>query len=165
MSEVYKALEHQIETICDLIKEHKELYSNNEEQVKINLIIPILNVLGWNTQDPSQVRFETSTEGGGRIDIVLKKDGKDVFLIEVKNLSKKLSNYLEQVGKYMFDKGIPKGALSNGREWVFIKAWTEGKPLSDRIIETINICNDSVLKVISILECLSSEKLINSKIA
>ncbi len=101
----------------------------NEEAMKQGIIIPLLNNLGWNTYDPSQILFENSLKipykkKHQKIDYILEA-GSNKIVLEVKGLASDISdqnvlvndegyllNYMK-AGKYEF------GVLTNGIIWEF----------------------------------------------
>jgi len=157
-SSLFKELKNLLKDICQTIKQYEDSFKSSEEQVKISLVLPILSSLGWDIKNPSEVMFEVRTETGGRTDILLTIDNKNVFLIEVKNLSQHLENYVDQLGKYLYNQGIPYGALTNGKEWIFFEAFSPGKPLSQRVITKIDICENTI-KSLLVLPCLNKKQI------
>ncbi len=149
--------------LCEQIRnpQLRGIFERSEEQVKISLVVPILELLGWNIKNPLEVLFENPTVTGGRMDIVLKKDNKSVFLIEVKNLSQTLTNHLLQLGRYLYEQGISYGAITNGKEWIFFEAFAEGTTLKERILVNLDLCDETTLKVIPILSCISKNNVGN----
>jgi len=97
--------------------------------MKQGIIIPLLNNLGWNTYDPSQILFEKSLKiphkkKHQKVDYIL-GDGSNKIVLEVKGLGSDISdqnvivndeghllNYMN-AGKYEF------GVLTNGIMWEF----------------------------------------------
>jgi predicted type IV restriction endonuclease len=154
----FEKVKKQIERICHFITHHREHFKNNEEQVKTSLVLPLLRKLGWDDSNPLEVSFEARTSDGGRIDILLIGKNNSKFLIEVKNLSKNLKDYIDQFGRYAFNRGIPCGALTNGQKWICLKSFEPNTNLKDRIIIEIDLCEDNLLKIYAVLSCLTKAK-------
>ena len=63
------------DTICVRMDNYgEELLNTNEEATRYALIDPILRSLGWDLNDPDQVRVECLQEFGGKPDYTLLKD-------------------------------------------------------------------------------------------
>jgi predicted type IV restriction endonuclease len=154
----FEEVKPQVERICHFITHHRELFENNEAQVKYHLVFPLLESLGWR-HHPSEVILEYKTKSGYRIDILLQRNKEKVFFIEVKNLSVDLYQTISQFGKYAYEEGILYGALTNGQKWIFLKAFEPHTHLKDRIIIEINLCEDNLLKIYAVLSCLTKAKI------
>lgn len=120
-----------LDTIFDNIRNitPNDRLKYNEEAMKQGIIIPLLNNLGWNTFDPSEIVFEKSIKVPRRkkhkkIDYILGNDSNQIVL-EVKGIASDISDQnvlvndeghvLEymKAGKYNF------GILTNGIIWKF----------------------------------------------
>jgi len=111
-----------METIKDIEKKLLEDVSqgrdsNNEENVKIKIIVPLLKALGWKD---SEMDFESSVKAG-KIDILLKIEQIPRLIIEVKSLEKDLEVHREQAFNYAKSKGIKDFILTNGITFNFFK--------------------------------------------
>ena len=104
----------------------------NEESAKAQLILPILQGLGWRSDDPSRVFFEY-TAGGGRVDIALRDEGRCVAFIEAKAPGKKLGDHVPQMLSYAFHEGVDICVLTTGLEWWFYLPREKGPPRSDAL--------------------------------
>ncbi len=114
----------------------------NEESAKAQVILPILNELGWKSDDPSHVFFEY-TVGGKRVDIALKDDDRSVAFIEAKAPGQKLGGHVTQLLGYAFEEGVDICVLTTGLEWWFFLPREKGRPLERRFL-TLNLHDDSV---------------------
>ncbi len=110
-------LEELNEFIGDL-KDNPRVSSFDEAATKQAIILPILQKLGWNIFDISEVMPEFST-GDGRVDYSLKLDGSNKAFIEVKKTSEELEQHEEQLLSYSFREGVEIAALTNGITWWF----------------------------------------------
>ena len=94
------------------LKDYTNLYNKNEQAVSDHIIKPILRILGWDPEDPSQVR---PVEKVGEVfpDYTLVKDGKVMLFIEAKNGEKDVTDkkWLTQLVKYSIEKGIKFGSV------------------------------------------------------
>ena len=103
---------------------HKRECENHETSTIQFLITPMLRGLGWDFDDPKQVRTEFNPEdkrryGQSRVDIALLVKGSPKVFVEAKRLGREYDHgYLEQLGKYasfLREGGI--AVLTNGRFW------------------------------------------------
>lgn len=114
----------------------------NEETAKLQILVPILQDLGWNLSR-QEVIFEhqVGAKGGGRIDIALRGPERIVAFIEAKAPRIDLSRYEEQVVKYAFHEGVDICVLTNGLEWWLYLPMKRG-PFEQRRFETLRIRTD-----------------------
>ncbi len=94
-------LQRTIEEVKKKLGAHRELYEGNEQAVRSQIVEPILRSLGWDPQNPSEVRPEVSNEEG-RADYILFQEGREVLPIEVKKAGVDIRNQerLRQLAKY-----------------------------------------------------------------
>ena len=96
-----------------------------EETTKQALILPLLDILGFNPYDPTKVRAEHAADfpgakAGERVDYALFCNGVPVMLIEAKPFVSNLNNHCPQLSRYFNSTPeVTVGAITNGREWRF----------------------------------------------
>ena len=49
--------------VLERLRRYRNLYEKSEESAKYQIINPILKELGWNSENPEEVRINISTEG------------------------------------------------------------------------------------------------------
>ncbi|WP_461864647.1 type I restriction enzyme HsdR N-terminal domain-containing protein [Thermococcus sp.] len=150
-----------IERVKTKARKHRNYYMKNEEAVKQQLVLEILEELGWNIKNPEEVRPEDKT-GMGRADYALVIDRKVVSYVEVKKLSidvLKDTEPLKQLGKYCYDQGVNYGVLTNGVQWRVMKSFESGKTLEERILFSIDLEKDSVHKSTFLLSLLTKDRI------
>ncbi|MFA4646417.1 type I restriction endonuclease [Pyrococcus kukulkanii] len=135
-----------LEEIRRKLMGYKGIYMRNEEAVKQHLILPLLRELGWNVEDPSEVRPEEKTSEG-RADYALIKDGRIVAFLEAKNLSVNVSKAVPQLAKYCFDMGVEVGIVSNGSKWLIVNAFEPGTEVSERVVGTIDLMSEPLERI------------------
>lgn len=139
------------ESIMRVLKKidaHRSLYESNEEAVKQHLIGEIMTSLGWDWNNPEEVRPESRTDEG-RADYALIIGGETVAYLEAKNLSVNVSKReepLRQLAKYCFSTGVRYGILTNGAVWIGVKAFEVGSSLRERILVKVNILEEPPMK-------------------
>ena len=84
----------------------------NESETKVGFIEPLLQALGWNTQDRNEVGLEENVSGG-RVDYSLKINGSPKVYIEAKPPKVKLTSEeaVSQAINYGYNKRIVNWAL------------------------------------------------------
>lgn len=100
------------------LKVNQNISNFDEAATKQAIILPILQMLGWNIFDIDEVMPEFST-GDGRVDYSLKLDDYNKVFIEAKKTSEALENHEEQLLNYSFREGVELSALTNGITWSF----------------------------------------------
>lgn len=98
----------------------------SEEAVKIAVIIPILNALGWDSSDSDEVIPEYAVKSG-KADFALVHKAKPRILIEAKAPALILSgNHRDQLTSYAYHVGAGIAILTNGRLWEFYVPFAPG---------------------------------------
>lgn len=97
----------------------------NEAAVSQGIILRLLNAMGWQIFDSSQVVPEFSV-GPGRVDYALcYPPGKPIILIESKDVGN-ATGAEKQLFEYAFHQGIPMAVLTDGQEWSFFLPGEQG---------------------------------------
>lgn len=156
-------LKQTVDTTSKKLKEYNELYLKNETALRNQIINPILTSLGWNIEDPEDVRVEEKTTDREFADYTLIKDKRRVLFIEAKNLSGDIELYeqMKQLAKYAFSEGVSFGLLTNGKKWLLLRSYEEDKSLADRKLWVVDIIDDDIEKVILRLKSISKENIHN----
>ena len=95
-----------------------------EEATKNALVLPVINALGYNVFDPTEVVPEfiadVGTKKGEKVDYVIMRDGKPAILIECKAAGSRLSiNHASQLFRYFTTTDARFAVLTNGIEYQF----------------------------------------------
>lgn len=102
------------QTIEKIAKFRENEIGPTEENVKQKIIVPILELLGYEREE---LEFEYRTKSGGKIDIFVKNVPRDCkVIIDTKNYSENLNDYVEQIKDYSFDEAALMAILANGSE-------------------------------------------------
>ena len=155
------SLRSAVTSVRGKIRSHRKLYEKNEEAVKQHLIGEIFQALGWDWNNPEEVRPEERTEDG-RADYALILNGGVFAYVEAKNLGVnilKRDEPLRQLARYCFNSGVKYGILTNGAVWIAIKAFEEGSSLRDRVLLRVNIEGEPVEKAVLKLSLLSKSRI------
>jgi len=102
-----------------------------EENVKIKLIIPLLELLGYNAQ--KDMDFEHHIRNR-KADIALIFQNKPRLIVETKDLNENLDNHIDQALDYAQKKGTEWVLLTNGVEIRLYKSFMAGIPQEDRLL-------------------------------
>ena len=102
------------------IKDHIQ----NEEMTKHSLILPFINLLGYNIFNPLEVRPEYTADygikKGEKVDYALLNDGKPIIFLEAKSVNESLYNHDSQLARYFITHPNVKVAiLTNGIKYKF----------------------------------------------
>ena len=57
------SLEETIEVVTEKMKKYRSLYEQNEMAIRGQIVDPILEGLGWDTENPEEVQPNVSTQG------------------------------------------------------------------------------------------------------
>lgn len=113
-----------LQGLAETIKAQRDM-AENEEAAKQAFVMPLIEMLGYNPRDLTQVRPEYAVGVGGKregkVDYAILSGGKPVLLVEVKKVGEELGpKHLSQLFHYFVVVPSAKfAALTNGIEWQF----------------------------------------------
>ena len=116
-----------------------------EETTKQALILPLLDILGFNAYDPNKVRAEHFSDFPGakvseRVDYALFCNGVPVMFIEAKAHHQNLTNHCPQLGRYFNSTPeVAIAAITNGQEWRFFTDLVNKNVMDGKPFLTINL--------------------------
>ncbi|MEP7037735.1 MAG: restriction endonuclease subunit R [Acidobacteriota bacterium] len=142
------------------IKADSNLLTVSEAQTSQGIVLPILNNLGWEVFDTTEVTPEYSV-GGRRVDFALRIQLINKVFLEIKKTSENLENHQEQLVYYAFQQGVKLAILTNGITWQFYLPLEEGS-WEHRRFFTIDLMEQSLDDAIEKFEGLLSRKNIAS---
>lgn len=134
----------------------------NEETVKMWIMVPILQELGWPSYD---IHWEYAvSRGKGRVDAALKGPRGVAVFIEAKAPGHSLDDHVEQVLGYAFHDGANICALTTGLEWwLYLPAETD-YPFDERRFAELRLTKDPVEQLAVDFEAfLSKERLVSGE--
>lgn len=113
-----------IQNFIEALRKKPQVSKFDEIEAKQAMILPVLQLLGWNVWDTEEVKPEYSVEGkkgpeGSRVDYCLKIKGKSEVFLEAKRPCEDLEKHQEQLLDYSFREGVDLAVLSNGILWWF----------------------------------------------
>lgn len=118
----------------------------NEEMAKQALIIPFLQVLGFDVFNPLEVRPEYVADfgkkKGEKVDYAVFKDKNPIMFIEAKGVNEKLENHDAQLARYFNSTPEVKlGIITNGVEYKFFTDLDTNNIMDDAPFLRIDITN------------------------
>jgi hypothetical protein len=119
----------------------KGLHLFDEAATKNAVILPLLQILGWNPFDVDEVKPEYPV-AGGRVDYSLRLVDVNKVFIEVKRIAEDLAQHQQQLLDYSFKEGIKLAILTNGITWWFYLPLNEGS-WEQRRFYTIDLLEQS----------------------
>src|SRR5690554_1089290 len=113
------------------IKDHIQ----TEESTKHSLVLPFIQLLGYNVFDPKEVVPEFTADvgikKGEKVDYAIMVDGQPTILIEVKNIDDPLKGHENQLYRYFSVTPAKFAILTNGIVYKFFSDIQETNKLDD----------------------------------
>lgn len=138
-------------------------HCTTEETTKQALILPLLDILGFSSYDPTKVRAEyaadfVGSKSGERVDYALFCDQRPVIFIEAKAYTEKLDNHCPQLSRYYnASPDVSFAIITNGREWRFFTDLVRSNVMDEAPFMTINF-EELDLDIVSKLEHFHHDK-------
>jgi predicted type IV restriction endonuclease len=144
------------------IQTEKKIQTLNEEATKQSIILPILQLIGWQVFDVDEVSPEFSIENK-RVDYALRSGSINKVFIEVKRINEDLEKHQEQLLTYSFRQGVNLSILTNGILWWFYLPLQEGG-WEQRKFYAIDMYSQSLDKIAEVFfKFLSKDKVFNGE--
>lgn len=151
-----ESLHKLVEKLRKRIDAYADVLKSNEALTRYAVIDPLLRELGWDTEDPDQVRpeYPLRTEynpGTKSADYALLSNGRAAMIVEAKKLGTPLrDSVLSQGINYCQVEGTKYFAVTDGRHWE-IYATHEPVPIDEKRIIAFDLCGPNTAEV-----CLSA---------
>ena len=135
-----KKLQYDVENLAslDVDKYVRKAAGKCEENVKIKIVIPLLELLDFNPQQDMDFEHHVQNK---KADIALLFDNRPKLFVETKDLDEDLDNHIHQALDYAFNKGVEWVILTNGLEIRVYKSFIPYIPSEDRLIFTTTLSN------------------------
>lgn len=124
------------------IEQYEKLLCESEWLTRYVLIDPLLRELGWDLEDPQQVRPEYRHKA----DYALLAAGKVIFIIEAKKLNTSLKEGLSQGIHYCIEEGSPYFIITDGRRWEIYDSH-KTVPIEEKLVRELDICASTLQEV------------------
>lgn len=142
--------------LINQIKANQNFFAVDEANTKNSAIAPILNILGWNVFDITEVRLEYPVENR-KIDYSLRLQEQNKVFLEAKKASEAdLERHQNQLLDYSFREGVELAILTNGITWWFYLP-LERIPWEQRKFFTIDLNEQSIEDCIEKFQSLLSK--------
>lgn len=128
---------------------NKNISGYNEENIKIHIVVKLLEILGYH--DDLDLEHNYGTD---RPDIIIKRFEHPI-IVEIKGSNENLLSYIEQIKRYSYNMDSFLTILTNGLKFYFFNPFWRRTSFEDRLILSLNLQDlakeDIVEKVMSIL--------------
>lgn len=146
------------EILSDIKYKLTKNYFQNEEHVRISLVLRILFELGWDIWNPKEVNSEFKTvpnEDTSRVDIALflSEYSPPSIFIEIKSVGKIVTDLFrieQQLRDYNRNNTAQFSIITDGQEWRFYYSQTGGE-FSQKCFKVIDIIQNDLSDVINSL--------------
>lgn len=115
-----------------------------EEATKNAMVMPLIQILGYNVFDPLEVTPElvsdVGTKKGEKVDYAILRDGKPIILFEVKKAGAELNiNHAGQLFRYFHVTSARFGVLTNGLVYKFFTDLEQPNKMDEKPFFEFNI--------------------------
>ena len=138
----------------------------NEQNTKASLIVPVLQALGWDTNDPDEVHWEYKPKPKyNPVDFALLLQRTPCLLLEAKALRESLADdkLTAQILTYASVSGVQWVVLSNGDEYRIYNA-SAPLPIEEKLFRAIALSSSDMNTAVATLSLLSKRDLQDKKI-
>lgn len=132
-------------SFVEKLKQERKIETLGEEATKQSIILPVLNILGWEVFESEVVFPEFSIENM-RVDYALRDRLNNKVFIEVKRTDQDLEKHQDQLLEYAFRQGVKLAILTNGMSWWFYLPLHEGS-WEQRKFFSIDIYSQSAVDI------------------
>lgn len=135
----------EIKALALKIPKYSEII-NTEEGTKNALIMPFIEILGYDTRDPTEVvpefTADIDTKNGKKVDYAIFKDDKPIMLIECKSMGSDLNKeHKEQLSSYFHECEAKVGILTNGIVYRFYSDLESTNKIDKKSFLEIDLAN------------------------
>jgi len=156
-----------IQRARDRIAKHRGDKNFNEQNTKASLIVPVLQALGWDTNDSDEVHWEYKPKPKyNPVDFALMLQRTPCLFVEAKALRENLEDdkLVAQILTYASVAGVQWVVLTNGDEYRIYNA-AALVPVEEKRFRTVTISSDAQPTIVATLSLLSKSDLEDKKIA
>lgn len=126
-------------------------HCDNEEQTKVSLINPYLELLGYDVRDPRTCRLEYTADigkTGERVDYAIIQNGTPSTLIEAKAATVDIRSQTvpKQLQRYFMSERADFAALTNGLVWQWYRSTANDNWLEDTPFLVHDVCTPGSLE-------------------
>ncbi|WP_291130986.1 type I restriction endonuclease [Flavobacterium sp. UBA7682] len=137
-------LQIQLKTLADKINQLKDKIGT-EESTKHAFVLPFINILGYDTFNPTEVVPEFTADlglkKGEKVDYAIIQDGEPILIIECKNWKDNLSVHGSQLFRYFHVSKTRFALLTNGITYQFFTDLDEKNKMDQKPFLEFDITN------------------------
>ncbi|PAY20550.1 restriction endonuclease [Rhodopirellula sp. SM50] len=134
-----------LDRLASRLEQHTD-FLKTEEATKHTLVLPLINALGFNVFDPSEVTPEftadVGTKKGEKVDYAINIDGNPMILIECKTFGSELSlKHASQLYRYFSVTDARFGVLTNGTRYLFFSDIESPNKMDEKPFFEFDLCD------------------------
>ncbi len=137
-------LNNQLKALADKIEQLKDKIEN-EESTKHAFVLPFINLLGYDSFDPTEVVPEFTADlglkKGEKVDYAIFQNDNPIMIIECKNWKEDLDVHNSQLFRYFHVTETSFALLTNGIEYRFYTDLEETNKMDEKPFLEFNITN------------------------
>lgn len=127
--------------IAEQITQHRELMNKSEATVEQVSVMPFIDALGYDSQNPAEVRKQYAILNWDAVDFAVLRNNEPIMVIEAKKSSEALTKHWKQLFQYFNADKARVGILTNGIEYRFYIDSVKQNIMDDEPSLTINLEN------------------------
>ncbi len=135
-------LQNQLKALAEKVGKLKEQI-DTEESTKHAFVLPFINLLGYDTFNPTEVVPEFTADiglkKGEKVDYAIFQNGDPIIIVECKNWKEKLSTHNSQLFRYFHTSKTRFALLTNGVEYQFYTDLEATNKMDERPFLEFNI--------------------------
>ncbi|HAV54225.1 MAG TPA: restriction endonuclease [Aequorivita sp.] len=135
-------LNNQLKTLADKIHQLKDKIET-EESTKHAFVLPFINILGYDTFNPTEVVPEFTADlglkKGEKVDYAIFQNGNPILIVECKNWKENLNVHNSQLFRYFHVTKTRFSLLTNGIEYRFYTDLEEPNKMDEKPFLEFNI--------------------------
>ncbi|MBO0343008.1 type I restriction endonuclease [Flagellimonas profundi] len=135
-------LQNQLKALAEKVGKLKEQI-DTEESTKHAFVLPFINLLGYDTFNPTEVVPEFTADiglkKGEKVDYAIFQNGDPIIIVECKNWKEKLSAHNSQLFRYFHTSKTRFALLTNGIEYQFYTDLEATNKMDERPFLEFNI--------------------------
>ncbi len=128
-------LQNQLKSLADKINQLKDKI-NTEESTKHAFVLPFINLLGYDTFNPTEVVPEFTADiglkKGEKVDYAIFQNGEPILIIECKHWEENLNSHNSQLFRYFHTAKTRFALLTNGIEYRFFTDLEEVNKMDEK---------------------------------